>query len=185
MTIQALIGLIYFLSEVALRFLRRAGKSANTADQGSLAVLWVAIGVAVTAGIYATHLAPRAGFRLPPGGISAAIIVFALGLLLRWWAILVLGKFFTVEVAIASDHKLVVRGPYHFVRHPSYSGLMLAFVGFAVTLQNWVSIALVLVPIALALSYRIKIEERALSAALGDDYRNYAARTKRLVPGIY
>jgi protein-S-isoprenylcysteine O-methyltransferase Ste14 len=185
MNIQAQIGLVYFFSEVALRFMRRAGKSTKQADRGSLALLWVAIVFGVTAGIYATHLAPGAAFQLPPAGMTVAVVIFALGLVLRWWSILVLGKFFTVEVAIASDHKLVVRGPYKIVRHPSYSGLMLAFVGFALTLQNWVSLALVLVPIAAALAYRVRIEETALVGAFGDEYRNYSRTTKRLIPGIF
>jgi protein-S-isoprenylcysteine O-methyltransferase len=111
--------------------------------------------------------------------------VFAAGLVLRWWAIFSLGRLFTVDVAIADDHELIVRGPYHLMRHPSYSGMMLAFAALAVTFQNWLSLACVLVPISAALAYRIYVEEIALEATFGDAYREYAATTKRLIPGLF
>jgi len=90
-----------------------------------------------------------------------------------------------VDVAIAEDHELVVRGPYHLVRHPSYSGMMLAFGALAVTFQNWLSVVCILVPISAALAYRIYIEEIALEATFGESYRAYAATTKRLIPGVF
>jgi protein-S-isoprenylcysteine O-methyltransferase len=184
MRLSAQLGLVYFASEVALRFLRRSGKGVSSADRGSLALLWGAIGLAVSLGIAATYLVPSASFPLAAWARGLVTFMFILGLVIRWWSILALGKFFTVDVAIAPDHQLVARGPYRFVRHPSYSGLMLAFVAFAVTLQNGVALGCVLVPISLALAYRIRVEEAVLLSAFGDDYRRYSKTTKRLVPGV-
>ncbi len=172
-------------SEVALRFARRAGHGAKSADSGSLAVLWVSIGAGIGLGLWLTNAARDAAFPLSVLGVRTAVAVFAASLALRWWAILVLGKFFTVDVAIAEDHRLIVRGPYRWLRHPSYTGMMLAFAAFAVTLQNWLAIIGVLLPIAVALAYRIRVEERVLLANFGDDYRRYASTTKRLIPGIW
>ena len=184
MSISLQLGMVYMVSEIALRFSRRSGGGAKPADRGSLAVLWLAIGLGIGLGIVATNLIRAAWFRLPPAGLAAAVVVFAAALALRWWSILVLGKFFTVDVAISTDHRLIVRGPYRWVRHPSYTGMMLAFAAFAVTLQNWLSLACVLVPISLALAYRIRIEETALLGAFGDQYRHYTQTTKRLIPGL-
>jgi protein-S-isoprenylcysteine O-methyltransferase len=95
------------------------------------------------------------------------------------------GEVFHVDVTIEKDHELVERGPFRFVRHPSYTGVLLAFVGWALTLRNWAAIVIVLVPIFIAFVRRMNVEEEALSVALGERYREYMRRTKRLVPGIY
>jgi protein-S-isoprenylcysteine O-methyltransferase len=185
MKLSAQIGLVYFASEIALRFMRRSTATAKGADRGSLAVLWVAIAAAVMIGIVISNNVPTAAFVLSPTGRIIAVVVFAAGLALRWWSIIVLGKFFTVDVAIASDHRVISHGPYRFVRHPSYSGMMLAFLAFAVTLENWLSIVGVLVPITIALIYRVRVEEAALNKGLGAAYGTYSKKTKRLVPGIF
>jgi protein-S-isoprenylcysteine O-methyltransferase len=111
--------------------------------------------------------------------------VFGLGLVLRWYSIIYLGRFFTVNVAIHSGHEIIDTGPYKHIRHPSYTGALLAFLGLALSLTNWASLALVMLPIVLAFSRRIAIEETALASALGSPYINYMRRTKRLAPFIY
>ena len=179
------LGLIYLASETLLRFSRRSGAGTRAADRGSLALLWVAIGGGVAAGIWLSHAAQFADFGLTPVTRGLAVAGFAAGLALRWWAILTLGKLFTVDVAIAADHRLVIRGPFRWMRHPSYTGMMLAFAALGVTFQNWLALASLLIPIALALAYRIRIEETVLVAAFGDDYRRYALHTKRLIPGLF
>jgi protein-S-isoprenylcysteine O-methyltransferase len=185
MNLPAKLGLLYLVSEIALRYLRRSGANARRVDAGSLTVLWITIGVGIIAGIAVALLVPRFHFSLPHAITQVIGVVFVGGLVLRWWAIVSLGKFFTVDVAIDPDHRLIVRGPYHLMRHPSYTGMMLAFVALAVTFQNWLSIVCILLPISGALAYRIYIEEIALEANFGDEYRRYAEITKRLIPGLY
>jgi protein-S-isoprenylcysteine O-methyltransferase len=113
------------------------------------------------------------------------VVLFAAGLIFRWWAIVTLGRFLTVDVTIEKDHELVERGPFRLVRHPSYTGVLLAFVGWALTLRNWGAILVVLVPIFVAFVRRMNVEEEALRGALGEKYAEYMRRTKRLVPGVY
>jgi protein-S-isoprenylcysteine O-methyltransferase len=184
MNLPEQLGLSFLASEVALRVYRRSGSDAKQSDGGSLTLLWASVGVGIGLGICAAYLVPAAGFSLGLIGRRLVVLVFLAGLALRWWAILSLGKFFTVDVAIATDHQLVVRGPYHWMRHPSYTGMMLAFVALAVTFQNGLSVVAVLIPISVALAYRIRIEESALISAFGDEYRRYSQTTKRLIPGI-
>jgi protein-S-isoprenylcysteine O-methyltransferase len=116
---------------------------------------------------------------------SASVILFVAGLVLRWWAIVTLGRFFTVDVTIEKDHELVERGPFRIVRHPSYTGVLLAFVGLALSLRNWAALVVILVPIGAAFIHRMNVEEDALSRALGSCYAEYMKRTKRLVPFVY
>jgi protein-S-isoprenylcysteine O-methyltransferase Ste14 len=96
-----------------------------------------------------------------------------------------LGRFFTVDVTIEKDHELVERGPFRVVRHPSYTGVLLAFVGLALTLDNWSALLVILLPISAAFIHRMNMEENALSGALGREYTDYMQRTKRLVPFVY
>jgi protein-S-isoprenylcysteine O-methyltransferase Ste14 len=94
------------------------------------------------------------------------------GLALRWWAVL-------------DDHRVVQTGPYRVVRHPSYSGLLLIFLGVGFTLGNWLSVAACLVLPLLGLLPRIRVEEAVLTRRLGEPYRAYSARTQRLVPHVW
>ncbi len=76
-------------------------------------------------------------------------------------------------------------GPYRIVRHPSYTGALMAFLGLALCLANWASLAVLLVQIFLVFRWRVHVEEAALIDALGEPYRDYMKRTKRLIPGVY
>ena len=113
------------------------------------------------------------------------LVLIVLGLALRWIAILSLGRMFTVDVAIVRGHHLVTTGIYQRVRHPSYSGALLSFLGLGLTFSNYLSALVIFVPICVAFLYRIHIEEQTLTAAFGDEYRNYRVATKRLIPGVY
>jgi protein-S-isoprenylcysteine O-methyltransferase len=106
------------------------------------------------------------------------------GLVLRWTAILTLGRLFTVDVAIQSGHVVVQKGLYRWMRHPSYTGLMIAFVGLGLFFENWLSVVAIMVPLTLGLLNRVRKEEQALLASLGPDYAAYCARTKRFIPGV-
>ena len=185
--VGAYLGYGLLFSEVGLALWRRSSRTAGSAgrDASSLRVLWIFIMSAIGAGVWlaASGVGPRLPWAREMGWISVAI--FAAGTTLRWWAILYLGRFFTVDVAVAADHRVVDTGPYRLVRHPSYAGLLLQFTGMALALGRMVSVAVVLIPIFLALSYRIKVEERALRDGLGNDYAAYMERTKRLVPWMF
>src|ERR1043165_9194965 len=193
MSLSLKLGLVYFASELLLTLTRRShSKTGTKQDKSTLGMIWVVIGVSIAAGIFVAQSSFLQDhglwlFELPHGNAVtvAAVVLFAGGLILRWWSIVTLGRFFTVDVTIERDHELVERGPFRFVRHPSYTGVLLAFLGWALTLRNWVAIAVVLVPIFVAFLRRMRVEESALTEALGDRYRDYIRRTKRLVPGVY
>jgi protein-S-isoprenylcysteine O-methyltransferase len=187
------LGLIYLASEILLTITRRSRtKTGTKQDKSTLGMLWLVIAISVAAGIFVTRsVSLRTGwvglFDFPEGDWikPLAIGLFALGLALRWWAIVTLGRFFTVDVVIEKDHEVVQTGPFQWMRHPSYTGVLLAFLGWAMTLGNWIAMAVVLVPIFVALLRRMKVEEEALSNALGDKYRAYMKRTNRLLPYVY
>jgi protein-S-isoprenylcysteine O-methyltransferase Ste14 len=186
MSLSLQLGLVYLFSEVLLTATRRSRSRTGTKqDRSTLGVIWVVIMVSIAAGIYVAARWPAAA--LPHGQVFApvGVFLFVAGLVLRWWAIITLGRFFTVDVTIERDHELVERGPFRVVRHPSYTGVLLAFVGFALTLRNWAALLVILVPIFAAFIRRMNVEEDALSRALGSRYTAYMRRTKRLVPFVY
>ncbi len=122
------------------------------------------------------------------GGVSLFALGVAigwLGLLLRWWSFVSLGQYFTVVVKTNEDQPVVERGPYRVLRHPSCTGLLLAFAGGGLMLGNWVSTTGAVGLVLIALVYRLRIEERALSAALGNRYREFAAGRARLIPYVW
>jgi protein-S-isoprenylcysteine O-methyltransferase len=179
------LGLTFLASELLLTFTRRSRGTGQRQDRSTLRLLWLVILASVAAGLFVTWGWPAAALRHPHAWRVAGLILFLLGLALRWWSINTLGRFFTVDVQIERDHQLVETGPFAVVRHPSYTGLLVAFVGFAFSLANWAAALVLLVPIFIALVRRMNVEEEALTAALGDRYRTYMGRTKRLIPGVY
>lgn len=193
MSLSLLLGLTYFASELLLTISRRSrSKTGTKQDKSTLGMIWVVIAVSIMAGVFvARSTSLRAGviglFDFPESNWIPVLAVglFAAGLAVRWWAIVTLGRFFTVDVVVEKDHEVVQRGPFRWVRHPSYTGVLVAFMGWAMTLGNWVAMAVVLVPIFAAFVRRMNVEEEALRGALGERYTAYMRRTKRLAPGLY
>jgi protein-S-isoprenylcysteine O-methyltransferase len=185
MNIASVLGLLYAGSELGLTVFKRA--KGNSDDQGSLALLWIVISVSVVAAYNLAYLAPSWNFSqsLALLAAPAGVVLFLLALALRWYAIVYLGRYFTVNVAIAADHKLIDTGPYRYVRHPSYTGALLAFVGLGLCMANGLSLACLLIPVFTVFLRRMAVEEAALTRGLGEVYVSYMRRTKRLLPGLY
>lgn len=186
MSVSLLLGLVYLISELLLTATRRSRSRTGTKqDRSTLRVVWLVIIVSVAAGIYVAKHWPAAALPHARSLAFSGVVLFVTGPLLRWWAIITLGRFFTVDVTIEKDHELVERGPFRMVRHPSYTGVLLAFVGLGLSLGNWAALLVTLLPIGAAFVHRMNVEENALSDALGPQYIDYMRRTKRLMPFIY
>jgi protein-S-isoprenylcysteine O-methyltransferase Ste14 len=161
--------------------LRTAPKS--KADAGSMLVIMVVNQLAMFLGFGLAWLR----FGTMPGGIvtfAAGVALLIAGSLLRRHCFRVLGKFFTGAVAVQSDHAVVDRGAYRWVRHPSYTGGMMMFTGIGLALGNWVSLTVLAILPAAAYVYRVRVEERALLESLGAPYRAFMQTRKRFVPFV-
>jgi protein-S-isoprenylcysteine O-methyltransferase Ste14 len=112
------------------------------------------------------------------------IVLFAVGGALRIWPVFVLGRRFSGLVAIQPGHTLVTDGIYGIIRHPSYLGLLVNALGWALAFRSGVGVLLTVLLIP-PLVVRMNAEERLLGAQFGDEYGAYRARTSRLIPGIY
>jgi protein-S-isoprenylcysteine O-methyltransferase Ste14 len=133
----------------------------------------------------APHIVPAAAIRPGAVAFAAGMTLLAVGIGLRAWAFKALGRYFTFTVMVSPDQPVITSGPYRLLRHPSYTGILLAGAGVGLASANWVGLtAMTLLPLAVIL-WRIPVEEHALLATLGDRYRCYAARHRRLVPLVW
>ncbi len=177
--------LVFVLSEISNRYRSARHSGGVRVDRGSI----VAVGLCIGAGLLVANWCANAVTTTAIAGgwkpSAVGIVLMWAGIALRQWAVLTLGRYFTVVVRVASDQQVVVRGPYRWVRHPSYTGLLLTLVGLGAALGNWLSIlALATLP-TIGLVIRIRVEEAVLLSALGDPYREYAEHRRRLVPGLW
>ncbi|MEO8034687.1 MAG: isoprenylcysteine carboxylmethyltransferase family protein [Acidobacteriota bacterium] len=179
------VALVWGVSELALGLWKRSGASARKRDRGSLHVLWITIVIAITAGFWLRHVRGGAIAMADLPLLILALALVAAGVLLRAAAIATLRHSFTVDVAVSDDQQLIRHGPYRYVRHPSYTGMLLIFLGLGLGMGNWYSVAAVMVPVLLALAYRIRIEEQAMREAFGTVYDDYARTTRGVIPGVW
>jgi protein-S-isoprenylcysteine O-methyltransferase Ste14 len=112
------------------------------------------------------------------------VALFTAGGALRIWPVFVLGRRFSGLVAIQPGHTLVTSGVYGVIRHPSYLGLLVNSLGWALAFRSGVGVLLTALTIP-PLIARIHAEERLLRTQFGDAYDAYRSRTSRLLPGIY
>jgi len=174
------------VSEWSIRIRSGINRGGTRIDRGSFYAVIVTALVGFAAAFALASAVPRAGIHAArwPIFVAGLTIVF-LGIALRQWAVLALGTFFTVQVRVRSGQTVVDTGPYRFVRHPSYSGIVLSFLGVGIALENWLSIAALIVVPTIGLVIRIRVEERVLLEALGEPYRQFSATRARLIPRVW
>jgi protein-S-isoprenylcysteine O-methyltransferase Ste14 len=189
MLIQTIFKALYIswiVTEILVLVVTRTRRGGGeVSDRGSLVVLWIVILVSLTAGMWiGAAYSPTAMHGVPRLGI-AIVALLALGLAIRWAAIYTLGKSFSANVAIHSTQRLNRSGLFHYMRHPSYTGMLLIFLAMGLSTHNWLGLAIIVIGPVAALVYRIHVEEAALTGAFGQQYVEYSRTTKRLIPGIY
>jgi protein-S-isoprenylcysteine O-methyltransferase Ste14 len=142
------------------------------------AVIVVAAIVLIRAGAFRGH-----GITTDPWRAGLGLFLFALGIAFAIAARLRIGRNWGTPMAQKDDPELVTSGPYHLVRHPIYSGILVAAVGTAVAL-NWLWLSVVVL-IGIYLIYCATVEERYLTAQFPNTYPAYRRSTKMLVPFIF
>jgi protein-S-isoprenylcysteine O-methyltransferase len=179
--------LVWACSELWLGWTRRSQDRSRMRDRGTLRLLlgtvYLCIGLAVWLSFRSAGRIGNDDLRL--GLLWSGLALMAGGLGLRFWAIRVLARFFTVDVNIQQGHELIRRGPYRLLRHPAYTGSLMTFLGFGLALGNAWALLVLLTPVALAFVWRMRVEERVLAEAFPAQYPDYARQTKRLIPFVW
>jgi protein-S-isoprenylcysteine O-methyltransferase Ste14 len=172
------------LLEVSLRIREGVrGNAGRERDRGTRVLIAVTLGAAIGLAGAAASLAPS--LQIPAVGRAAGVAVMWLGLAFRIWAIAALRGAFRTTVKVDPDQTVVTTGPYRWIRHPAYSGLLLIVAGFGLTWGNWLSFAVCAVLPLPAVLWRIHVEEAELDRVLGDAYRTYQMHTARLIPWLW
>ncbi len=121
---------------------------------------------------------------LPSYLFYPGLVIMILGFTIYYWGVLTLGHFCSGFVRVIQDHKVIRNGPYRLVRHPVYASEILSFIGLGLALKSWVALLIILVTTSVYYSKRIRIEEKFLTAELGDEYVQYMKSVKRIIPHI-
>lgn len=100
------------------------------------------------------------------------------------WAILALGKQFSLDVTVQENHRLITKGPYLYIRHPRYLGIILFLFGIAMVFRSWIALVLAALSVAV-LIWRIHDEEKLMHEEFSTEWRQYAQKSWRLLPFVY
>jgi protein-S-isoprenylcysteine O-methyltransferase Ste14 len=185
MNIVLYLSLVFGFSELALLFFKRSksGLVKTRSDNGSLILLWFLMISCITAGFFNAKY--NQWDPLNYALALAGILLYITGLIIRWMLIRQLKKRFTVNVAINREHVLETGGLFKYIRHPSYAGLMLILSGLGLAMNSLISFIIVVIPVFLGLNYRIFIEEKLLGLEFGEEYADFKAKRKKIIPFIW
>jgi protein-S-isoprenylcysteine O-methyltransferase Ste14 len=176
---------LFAISEFILTLVKRSSVSKVTRrnDRGSLILIWFAITIGLAVGF---NLGRYDNWNIYNYLVAiSGCLVYVAGMVLRWLSIVQLRESFTVDVAVSKQQELKTNGLYRFVRHPSYSGILLILTGLSMGMNNILSVVIIIIPVFLAILYRIKVEEKVLSDEFGSKYLDYSKKTRMLIPWLF
>lgn len=174
----------WLLGELA--FMRRTGAGEPEGRDRTTLLLTMAVLAGLGLAVWAAY--GLSGLTLPGPGwwpLVTGLAVMAAAIAFRIWAMRTLGRYFKYTVVVQDDHQVIESGPYHLVRHPSYTGMIGGCFGMGLALGNWLSLALVGGLALVGFTLRLLSEERVLAEQLGEPYREYMTRTHRLIPFVW
>jgi protein-S-isoprenylcysteine O-methyltransferase Ste14 len=177
---------LWWLLEIIGALTKRSGDRSKARDRGSSMLLMLLTWLALYLGFRLSATLPQASIAWSRTAVFfAGIALILAGLVFRFYAMWVLGRFFTYDVAVQAGQTVIEAGPYGYIRHPSYTGALISLVGLGLALGNWAALLTILACMGIAYAYRITVEEAALVAVLGEPYKQYMRRTCRLLPFLF
>lgn len=165
------------------RIVKVATSHKTPLETGILALAWVGFFVPLI--WVASPAFSFADEALGTGPLAAGVTCLVIGLWLFYRSHADLGTNWSITLEVREQHQLVTEGIYRRIRHPMYSALALYSIGLALVIPNWVAGPSNLIALAILFLCRIRAEERMMVDGFGDEYAAYAARTKRLIPGVW
>lgn len=159
----------YLISEIIMTRRTRPGTD-NAFDKGTNRLVWILVASAFILAWLPVILDLGRLLLLGDWLTWAGVAIMLTGIIFRQYAISVLGKFFTATVQIKNNHELIKAGPYRYLRHPSYLGILIIAIGLGIALANWISLLLCIVLPVIGVLRRIKVEEKELQQHFGKQY---------------
>jgi protein-S-isoprenylcysteine O-methyltransferase Ste14 len=176
---------MWVLSEIAILIKTKRQRKNVVSENKDKGSVWMII-----TGIFTCIFVNQLCNSLNIGYVSSTIsnfgsLLIIVGLCIRLWAVTVLGKHLSLVVSVDTKQKIIQSGPYRVIRHPSYTGAFLTFIGIGLAFNTWVGSLIMLVFFIIVFGYRISIEEKALMEMSPDEYQNYIQKTLRLIPFVW
>jgi protein-S-isoprenylcysteine O-methyltransferase Ste14 len=181
-----LLGSSWAMLEIAIVYKTRLPCSRSDQQKyRSERLIWIVVIVSLllALGIKQLHLAVVPIEYFQRQGIALFLLTF--GLALRLYALMSLGRFFSTTAMTRPQHILINHGPYQFIRHPAYTGLLISFLAAGLAMGDVLAIMSLLCPVAYVLNQRILVEEQGLMEHFGHAYRDYCDHTRKLIPWVY
>jgi protein-S-isoprenylcysteine O-methyltransferase Ste14 len=179
---------LWGISEFLIISRKRVPQNKNIKDKNSLIQI-VTLVITLPIGISFGNLANYPQWLRFPFDLSfwqaIGLILLFVGITIRWISISTLKKYFTANLTIQEDHKLITTGIYKNIRHPSYLGGLLCFAGFGIALDNYISLFFIFFINMIAILMRIDYEEKILMKEFGSEFEEYKLRTKKLLPFLF
>jgi protein-S-isoprenylcysteine O-methyltransferase Ste14 len=176
---------LWLLSEIAIVITtkrQRKNVVVEKKDKGSFWFIIFGVFICVFL-IFQCHYAKWGYVDTSISNIGAILVI--VGVCIRVWAVSALGKHFSMMVSVASQQKIIQHGPYRVIRHPSYTGALVTFIGLGLAFNTWIGSLIMFVFFVIVYGYRIRIEEKALIERFPDEYPSYVQNTWRLIPFIW
>jgi protein-S-isoprenylcysteine O-methyltransferase Ste14 len=174
----------YLISEILMTRRTRQGTD-DAFDKGTNRLVWILVASAFIISWLPVILDFGRLLVLGNWLTWVGVAIMLSGIIFRQYAISFLGKFFTATIQIKNNHELIRAGPYRYIRHPSYLGILIISLGLGIALANWISLLLCIVLPEIGVLQRIKVEEKELERHFGRQYQDYRKSTWRIFPYIY
>ena len=186
--IQTILASVLAVSFFAIEPIFRRGKEAKSlertaSDKGSSTLIVVLFWIDIILPFLFNFL--QVGQFRSSGIRWLGLSIMLLSLVLRFWAMQVLGKYYTRTLRVTDSQTIVSQGPYRVIRHPGYLGTIFVWVGFALAIGNWVAAIILTILLFGVYGYRIHTEEAMLIDRFGNKYQEYRKQTWRLIPFVY
>ena len=179
------ICLLYYLTTEIVLSIRTTRRTDNEIDRGTQQLVWILIASCFVIAWVPVLMDFGRLFILGEWLTWVGVTIMICGIIFRQYVIAILGKFFTAQVQILASHKLIKAGPYRYIRHPSYLGILILTLGFGIALANWISLLLCIVLPLIGIMWRIGVEEKELEKHFGKQYQDYRRSTWAFIPHIY
>ena len=174
----------YLISEIVMTSRTRRGTN-DAIDRGTNRLVWILVASAFIMAWLPVILDFGRLLALGDWMTWLGVAIMISGIVFRQYSISILGKFFTATVQIKKDHELIKAGPYGYIRHPSYLGILIIALGLGIALANWISLILCIVLPLTGVIQRIRVEEKELERHFGSKYHDYRENTWCILPYIY
>ena len=161
---------------------KKSSEKKTLSDRGSMLFIIIGFWFAILMNPIFIHIT---NFMLPMYFFWFGITLTTVGIFIRIYSVWTLRMYFTLNVQVATEQKIIKEGPYKYIRHPAYTGSILTLLGISISFRSLFGTISSIIIIVLVYGFRIKVEEKVLEKSFESSYNDYEKQTWRLIPHIW